>query len=366
MKKNILIVDDSALMRRVISDIISTDDRYEIKDYAVDGLQALDLLTQSQNGGYDAVLLDLNLPKLNGLDVLVQIQKYNLTCKVIMVSTLVKEGARETILGLERGAFDFVLKPVSARPEVREDFKNRLLKSLEIATGMADDTKKVEKPPTKTVEPARFKSSVSSTGRRMNTQSKLVTIACSTGGPKSLKEVIPFLPPSLDAPVVLVQHMPLGFTLSLAQRLDELGEMTVKEAEDGETLKKGVVYLAPGGKHILIRKAGNGEHRICLTDEPAVKGLKPNADIMFQSLCDSDYDEVTCVVMTGMGSDGTNGIAELGKQKSVYVIGQDEATCVVYGMPRAVANAGLTDEVLPLNRIADAIIKNVGVQKHGC
>lgn len=362
MKKNILIVDDSALMRRVISDIILSDSRYEIKDYAVDGLQALDLLTQSSSE-YDAVLLDVNLPKLNGLDVLVKIQKFNLKCKVIMVSTLVKEGAKETILALERGAFDFVLKPVSARPEIREDFKKRLLSALEVATGLS-----LEKRPSYKQKEQNVETVVKPKPVIKNTQgkgSKIVAIACSTGGPKSLKEVIPLLPANIDAPVVLVQHMPVGFTMSLAQRLDELSPVNVKEAEEGEVLKKGTVYIAPGGRHLHIQKDSAGNHCVKLTDEPPREGVRPCANIMYESLIDSGYDQITCVVLTGMGSDGAVGIDRLGNEKNVHVIAQDEKTCVVYGMPRAVANAGLVDEVLPLNRIADAIIKNVGVLNDG-
>jgi two-component system chemotaxis response regulator CheB len=173
--------------------------------------------------------------------------------------------------------------------------------------------------------------------------------------------MIPMLDPNLDAPIVLVQHMPVGFTKSLAERLNEMSRIRVKEAEEGDVLENGVVYIAPGGSHMEIM-AFSGGHRVHLSDEPPIGGLKPCANIMYKSLMSSRYDEITCVVMTGMGADGTEGIRQLDNAKPIYVISQDESTCVVYGMPRAVAEAGLSDEVVPLTSIADTIIKNVGVK----
>jgi two-component system chemotaxis response regulator CheB len=192
-------------------------------------------------------------------------------------------------------------------------------------------------------------------------KNKLVALACSTGGPKSLQYVVPFLPANLDAPVVIVQHMPKGFTESLASRLNGLGDISVTEAKDGEVLEKGHVYIAPGGMHITIEKKG-GKHYIKFDDAPPVEGLKPCANIMYKSLTMSSYDEITCVVLTGMGADGTAGIGELKNAGcNIHVIGQDKESCVVYGMPRAIAEAGLADEVVPLNKITETIIKNVGV-----
>ena len=190
---------------------------------------------------------------------------------------------------------------------------------------------------------------------------KIVALACSTGGPKSLQQVIPVLPKNLDSGVVVVQHMPAGFTASLAQRLNEMSEIRVKEAEHGEIIKKGVVYIAPGGQHLKIVKSGS-EYKIELNREPAIDGLRPCANIMYQSLENSDFDEITCVVLTGMGADGTKGIKGLAaKKKNIHVIAQDEDSCVVYGMPKAIAQTGLVDEVVALNHIASSITKNVGV-----
>lgn len=194
-----------------------------------------------------------------------------------------------------------------------------------------------------------------------NMKHKLVALACSTGGPRALQRVIPFLQKDMDAPMVLVQHMPSGFTKSMAERLNEMSEVHVKEAEENELLKKGTVYVAPGGYHLRVVACREG-HRIQLGDEPAIGGLKPCADVMYESLKKCGYDAITCVVLTGMGADGIKGIRSLKEKVPVYVIAQDEATSIVYGMPKAVYEAGLADEVVALEHVAENIMKNVGVK----
>lgn len=191
---------------------------------------------------------------------------------------------------------------------------------------------------------------------------KLVALACSTGGPKALQSVIPYLPGNLDAPMVLVQHMPVGFTKSMADRLNELSKISVKEAQEGDILKKGWVYVAPGGKHMEVARMPDGRHKIVLNDMPAIGGLKPCADIMYDSLTRSGFDEIVCVVLTGMGADGKKGILSLERAKPIHVISQNAETCVVYGMPKAVYEAGVVDEVVPLTEVAATITKRVGVQ----
>lgn len=190
--------------------------------------------------------------------------------------------------------------------------------------------------------------------------SKIVAIASSTGGPKALQSLIPKLPANLDAPILIVQHMPAGFTEALAGRLDSLGEISVKEAAEGDVILKGHVYLSKGGRHMNIREM-SGKQTIHYTDEPPREGVRPCANYMYESLADSSYDEVICVVLTGMGADGTEGIRNLKKNKKVTVIAQNEETCIVYGMPRSVSIAGLSDKVVPLTQISNEIIKNVGV-----
>ena len=156
--------------------------------------------------------------------------------------------------------------------------------------------------------------------------------------------------------------MPIGFTKSMADRLDEVSKVHVKEAAEGDVLKDGWVYVAPGGKHLEIKRLSDGNHKVMLTDRQPVGGLRPYANYMYESLMNSKYDEIVCVVLTGMGADGTNGIASLDKRRNIHVICQDEASCVVFGMPKAAIDAGLADEVVTLTDVAQSIIKSVGVK----
>lgn len=352
LQKNILVVDDSALMRRVICDIINSDKTFRATDVCRDGEEAYEQIRKVR---YDAIILDVNMPRMNGLELLEKLQQENIRATVIMVSTLTDNDTRTTLMAMELGAVDFVAKPGNIIEAKGEDFKRRLLTVLNTVISIRREHKpvsaRVERVPAVSVRPVKK----SVTGK------KLVALACSTGGPKSLQSVIPKLDANLDAPVVLVQHMPSGFTKSMADRLDEISKVHVKEAEDGEVLRKGTVYVAPGGRHLKVKQTGDG-HKIVLGTEPAVGGLRPCADIMYESLKGSGFDEIICVVLTGMGADGTKGIGSLKKTNPVYVISQDEASCVVYGMPRAVYEAGLVNEVVPLEQVAQSIMKNVGVK----
>lgn len=351
MKKNILVVDDSALMRRIICDIINSDENFQATDFCRDGLEAYERLKVKS---YDGVVLDVNMPRMDGLQLLDRLQKEGIKARVVMVSTLTTKDAEVTILAMERGAIDFVTKPNNVIEAKGEEFKKQLLSVLTAVYDTqvfkrATVTSRKPSGPVKHIKPLR-------------TDKKLVALACSTGGPKALQSVIPYLPKNLDAPVVLVQHMPAGFTKSMADRLNELSEVSVKEAQEGDVLEKGHVYVAPGGKHMEVVKMRDGTHKIKLNDMPPIGGLRPCANIMYDSLSKTDYDEIICTVLTGMGADGTNGILSLNRTKPIYVIAQDAQTCVVYGMPRAIAEAGMVDEVVPLEQVAKTITKNVGVK----
>lgn len=384
MKKNILVVDDSALMRRLLSDIINSDDRFVVSKVAFNGLEALDYITIHYRN-IDAVVLDINMPKMNGLQFMESISKLNIKLTVIIVSTVAKEGTKETIQALELGAFDFVTKPESFIEAKGGNFKSRLINCLLLATeqnpieqqtqnriqnSQISDTsvggshnsnpflnrefKREETISRKSTLTTRVKKSVKKDANR------LVVLACSTGGPKALQEVIPLLPRNLNASFLLVQHMPEGFTYSLAQRLNEMSELVVKEAIDGEEVKKGHVYIAKGGYQMRVRKERD-KHYLSVSLEAARGGLKPCADILYESLVDSNYDEIICTILTGMGGDGTQGIKKLNENNNIYVIAQDEETSTVYGMPKVIAESGLADEVVPLKKVAEAITNHVGV-----
>lgn len=352
-KKNILVVDDSALMRRVICDIINADNKFQVTDVCRDGLEAYEKLKTTK---YDSVVLDVNMPRMNGLELLEKLQKDGIKATVIMVSTLTTKDAEITLLAIERGAVDFVPKPTNIIEAKGLDFKHQLIRVLTAVLETERDVKTLPK------EPVKPKAAITPVPKKLTTGKKLVALACSTGGPKALQSVVPLLASNLDAPVVLVQHMPPGFTKSMADRLDELSKIRVKEAQENEILEKGTVYVAPGGKHLKVQRMADGQHKVLLTDEPAIGGLKPCANLMYESLRESSYDEIVCVVLTGMGSDGTKGILSLKEKVPVYVISQDAASCVVYGMPKAIVDAGIADEVVPLDKVAQSIMKNVGVK----
>lgn len=372
MQKKVLIVDDSALMRRVLSDIINSDNRFCVSKIVSNGLEALNLLVKDKKE-FDAIILDINMPIMGGLEFLKELELRKINATVIVVSSMAKEGAKETIQALELGAFDFVTKPESFLDIRSNRFRDMLIKTL-VATNyskcnirslIVEETDVVKKTQpiylkqqhqTLTVIENNYQSR-SSIGQNKN---KLIAIACSTGGPKALQKIVPLLPENLGCSVLIVQHMPEGFTWSLANRLNETSKLKVKEAEHGEILQKGVVYVAKGGYHMRLANQGNGIHNITVTKEEARNGLRPCADIMYESLVDANFDEIICIVLTGMGSDGTRGIKLLHEKKNIFVIAQDEATSTVYGMPKVIRDAGLVNEILPLEQIAGAIRKEMG------
>jgi len=391
MKKKILIVDDSALMRRVLCDIINSDERFEVADLATNGAEGFKFIVSRE---YDAVVLDVYMPKMTGLEMLKEMQNSNVTANVLMASTTTGEGARETLTALELGAIDFIKKPENVADARLADFRQRFLDVLDtvasaglgrrravrtspVLTGEKKTgptftarydvnfhTQRNDSPanvePASNIRPARNTEDIKLRPANKIKGRKIVAIASSTGGPKALQDVIPKLPKNLNAPVLLVQHMPKGFTATLADRLNELSAIKVTEAKNGEKLEKGHVYIAEGGLHMnAVRK--EGAYAIKYTDEPTREGVKPCANYMYESLCDSDYDEIVCVVLTGMGCDGTAGIKALDAKKKVHVIAQDQESCTVYGMPKSIALSGLVNEVVPLNKVAEEITKIVGV-----
>lgn len=380
--KKILIVDDSALMRRVACDIIAEDGRYEVKDMARNGLEALELLRRNR---YDAVILDVNMPRMNGLELLKKLQEERIHVRVMMFSTQTGEGTRETIEALEMGAIDFIQKPEGMIGRVNDQFKKRFLDILSAVaraygnygkymSTAESGSRSISSTTTRAAEAAAVANAVLSNLSKKErpasidvklraaekvTGEKCLAIASSTGGPRALQTLIPMLPGNLNAPVVVVQHMPAGFTKSLAERLNQLSELSVKEAEEGDRLEKGHVYIAPGGKHMKIGRMGNG-YRIFFSDEPAREGVKPCANYMYESLADSDFAQICCVVLTGMGADGTAGIKNLIEKKKLHIIAQNEETCAVFGMPKAISAAGLVNELKPLEDIAASIVTNIG------
>lgn len=357
--KKILLVDDSALMRKVLCDIINSDGRFSVVEQAQDGLAALELL---KSNTYDAMVLDVNMPKMDGISLLKEIKKQHIAIRVMMASTVTQEGAQITMDALELGALDFVHKPDWSYRCKDEVFQKHMLDTLDaVCNARLPEGSRF----TKRRETIQIGNIVRKSASRI-TGNRIVALAISTGGPKSLHSVIPLLPRDLNAPIVLVQHMPAGFTASLAARLNEISEIRVVEAREDEELEAGTVYIAKAGQHLNLVRNGRTT-RVHYSDEPHREGVKPCANYMYESLTNSSYDQVVCVVMTGMGADGTEGIKNLKKSgKNTFVITQAGDTCIVNGMPRSCVKAGLSDMEVPLDRIAEEIILHVGVKKDGC
>jgi two-component system chemotaxis response regulator CheB len=359
MVKKILVVDDSALMRRVLCDIINEDSRFEVVDTAANGLIALEKITKHT---YDAVVLDVNMPKMDGITFLKELQKRNISAKIMMASTETRESSAITIRALELGALDFVEKPGSFLLAQNDHFKDKLVDTLAIVVNSS--LPKIRRI-SRTAPITKKKIEEIASIKKVKAGKRIVAIASSTGGPRALQQVITILPKCLNAPVVIVQHMPKGFTASFAERLDTLSEADVKEAEENDVLEKGKVYIARGGSHLKIYEKG-GKSYLRYSDEPVREGVKPSANYMYESLMDTSYDEILCVVLTGMGADGTEGIKNLREKKKLGIVAQDEETCTVYGMPRSIVKTGLVDEVKPIEEIAKTIIEKVGVESYGC
>ncbi len=356
-KKKILVVDDSALMRRVLCDIINSDEAFEVADRACNGLEAFDLISRNS---YDAVVLDVNMPKMNGLQLLAELRKFKIQVRIMMASTDTMEGAQTTMDALELGALDFIHKPDSANSCRDGAFQSNFLRTLHGVVNsrlpvIIDRAKEREK----REENKKFIGILQRSPAKI-AGTKIVAIASSTGGPRALQSVVPRLPGNIDAPVLITQHMPKGFTASLAERLNSTSEVKVVEAAEGLKLEKGTVYIAKGGAHMNVVKSG-AEYKIHLSDEPIREGVKPCANYMFESLRECNYDKMVCVVLTGMGMDGTEGIKNLKDVKKAFVISQDEESSTIYGMPKAVAKAGLSDQVVPLDRVASEIVLQVGL-----
>ncbi|MBR0092431.1 MAG: chemotaxis-specific protein-glutamate methyltransferase CheB [Lachnospiraceae bacterium] len=356
MAGRILLVDDSALMRSVLGDIINRDPRFHVEDKAKDGVEALDMLRKKQ---YDAVVLDINMPRMDGLQLLDKIKEEKIRTRVMISSTDTTDGSRTAIEALDRGAIDFVHKPERASECRSEDFGKEFLNTL---AGVCQGRDSGDPVMSRMDALRNVRKIAEGLGVKPPKASgnKVIAIASSTGGPRALQSVIPRFPKDISAPIVLVQHMPTGFTSSLAERLNSMSQVTVKEAREGDILENGTVYIAKGGMHMYVRYQ-NGRHYIHYKDGPTRENVKPCANYMYESLMDSRFDEIVCVVLTGMGADAMEGISNLKKRKRVYVISQNADTCIVYGMPKAVESAGLSNDVKPLEDIAQDVVMNVGV-----
>ncbi|UCZ51707.1 chemotaxis response regulator protein-glutamate methylesterase [Bacillus shivajii] len=346
---NVLVVDDSAFMRKMISDFLNSDPSIQVIGKARNGKEAIE---KNEELKPDVITLDVEMPVINGIDALKSIMS-NAPTPTIMLSSTTKEGAETTIEAMELGAFDFIAKPSGSISldihKVTEDLITKVKLAAKMKVSKLSSLPTVRKRE-RTVQMGELSSSSSENGAKKS----LVAIGTSTGGPKALQEVLTVLPENFPLPILVVQHMPRGFTKSLSQRLNTLSNIAVKEAEDGDFLQKGTAYIAPGGKHLTIKRMGTS-FVIKLDDSDQVNGHRPSVDKMFESI--SDYKmKVIAVILTGMGSDGTNGLLQLKNNNETVAIAESEQTSIVYGMPKSAIQTNKVDFVLNVEDIAPAII----------
>lgn len=347
MAVRILVVDDSAFMRKAISMMLEGDPEIEVIGTARDGLEAIEKAKELKP---DLMTLDVEMPRMDGITALKKIMKEN-PLPVLMVSSLTVEGARATIDAMSAGAVDFIPKQLSYVSLDITKIKDDLIAKVKAIT--RNRSRIFLRPFSNRTSTAQISPALKSVS------AQIVTIGISTGGPFSLQKVIPSLPENFPLPVAIVQHMPPHFTKSLAERLDSISRVEVCEAEDGMELTKGKVYIAPGGLHMKFRRSG-AKVLINTTKDPADSLHRPSVDVMFTSAFDTFGGKILAAVMTGMGKDGLEG-SKLIKSAGGKVVAQTEETCVVYGMPKAIVDAELADAIVPLEEMASTITSAVSI-----
>lgn len=366
----ILVVDDSAFMRKIIKDIIDSQRDMTVVGTARDGVDAIEKIKSLRP---NLVTLDVEMPNMNGLEALKVIMKKT-PAKVIMVSSLTAENAETTMECLALGAVDFIQKPSGSISLDFDKVKSNLLEKIRSAANINVDRllpkpvpRKLSAPNIKEREDSSSidtvsKDKVQSVKRpnpvAISSSNKLLLIASSTGGPRSLENVIPLLPKSIGCPGIVVQHMPPGFTKSLADRLNRSSALTVVEAKDGDRLEKDTIYIAPGNYHLGLERFGR-EIRLYLDSSERINGVRPAADFTFKSAEGLYGSNIVSVVLTGMGKDGAEGVHIIKKKGGSTVVESPES-CVVYGMPKAVVENGDADFILENTSIADKIVELLG------
>ncbi|RDI47438.1 protein-glutamate methylesterase/protein-glutamine glutaminase [Falsibacillus pallidus] len=360
---SVLVVDDSAFMRKLIINFLDEDPAITVAGFARNGEDALQKAKKLRP---DVITLDVEMPILNGLDALKRIMD-EIPTPVVMLSSLTEHGTNQTMEAMENGAVDFVAKPSGTISLDLHKIKDELLQKVHSASRVPVSKLKYKPVEKRKIEiqaemPAsahriihKKASNIQQAKWNLNSP-KLICIGTSTGGPRALQEVLSHFPADIKAPILVVQHMPAGFTKSLAARLNQLCDISVKEAEDGEIIKQGVAYIAPGGFHLNARRVGTSL-AVHLSEEPPRSGHRPSVDVMLESVSEiPDYDKI-CVIMTGMGSDGAKGLVKLKENGNSRAIAESQNTCIVFGMPKAAIGTNLVDDVEDLGQIAYSVMK---------
>ncbi len=343
----VLIVDDSAFMRNTLTSMISSDPEIKVIGVARDGVEAVEKVVQLKP---DIVTLDVEMPRMNGVEALRQIMSKN-PVPVLMVSSLTTEEANITLDALDIGAVDFIPKNLS-------DLSINIVK---IKDNLIEKIKKIGKRGLplfrKTPSPKRIDTTVAppvSSHRKIN----IVAIGTSTGGPKALQNILSRLPKDFPVPILIAQHMPPQFTAPFAERLNQLSKIGVKEAEDGEAIQKGIAYIAPGRGHMSIKRKKITETVISISEDRGDYIYRPSVDALMLSVVECFSGHVLGIILTGLGNDGLIGMKEI-KNSGGRTIAENEATCIVYGMPRAIVESGLADKVVPIDEMAGEIVNSV-------
>lgn len=352
-KIRVLIVDDSAMIRKLLGEIVNAQPDMICVGAAPDPIVAREMI---RNLDPDVLTLDVEMPKMDGLSFLEKLMRLR-PMPVVMVSTLTQRGSEMTLRALELGAVDFVAKPKLDIARGLEAYAEEIASKIRVA---ARARPRRSTPPPEVAPSLKADAVLGQSIARVASTEKLIAIGASTGGTEALKEVLSELPP--DSPGVLVaQHMPEGFTRSFAARLDSICRIRVKEAQDGERVLPGHAYIAPGHSHLLLKRSG--ANYVCeLNQGPPVNRHRPSVDVLFRSVANAAGKNALGVILTGMGKDGAQGLLEL-RGTGAHTIAQDEATCVVFGMPREAIQAGAAAEVAPLGAIAKQILHALGSRR---
>ena len=351
-KIRVLVVDDSAVVRQIFERELSRDPALEVIGTAPDPYVARDKIVELKP---DVVTLDVEMPKKDGLATLEYLMRMT-PVPVIMVSSLTQEGAQVTMKALSAGAVDFIAKPSGHISLNMKDVTADLVaKVVAASTARIGPIRAVEERPPVVVSPPR---EASVRPALQKGRPAIVAIAASTGGPRALQHVLSQLPGTFPLPIVVVQHMPKDFTGSFANRLDSISALHIMEGSESLDLQPGMAVIAPGGYHMLVRRKLSGTYYCSLSDMPPLLSVKPSANILFLSVADEVGGNVIGVILTGMGRDGTDGAIAL-HAKGAHIIAESQETCVVYGMPKAAAEAGIVHELLPLHEIPEAIMRAV-------
>ena len=349
-----LVVDDTALYRRIMTEALEATGEVDVVGSAPHGRAALARLDLLE---VDLVLLDVEMPELDGTATLAEIRKRPNPPTVVMFSGQTTRSTQSTIDALANGALDFIRKPDGGDPEASRRELVEKLRPLVRHVQTRKNLRQVSAPPaTRLPAVPSLSGAVVAPPTRPVAAFTAVAIGISTGGPNALGVLIPQLPADLPVPVLVVQHMPPGFTASLAEHLARRSRIRVKEATEGEAVLAGCVYIAPGGMHMVLRRLPTGDLIVGLNEQPPVNSCRPSVDVLFRSMAAHIEGPVLAIIMTGMGSDGCDGVRTL-KRHAAYCLTQSEKTCVVYGMPLAVDEAGLSDERLPLESLAPRIVQ---------